>query len=261
MGRVHDEQLVVGDAFGATLRECFEADARPGVSWELIERSDGFLAAGDAARYFGSADDWASPTQPFASHIRGRVLDIGAGAGRVALALQDLNCDVTALDVSPGAVEVCAARGVRITFCGTVTDLAATEPRPFDTFVLAGNNLGLLGGVDQGRDFLACLAALAAPNARVIGEITDPYRTTDPVHTAYHEANRRLGRLGGQIRLRVRHHLLVTEWFDYLFCTPAELDELVHPTGWRVETAHTRGDENKASATWIAVLAQRRDSY
>ena len=133
---------------------CWASGAEPGRVWELVERSDGFLVAGDAARYFGPAGDWAERTLPFAQHVRGRVLDIGAGAGRVALALQAAGLEVVALDTSPGAVEVCRVRGVEQVYCGTVSELAAAGAESFDTFILAGNNLGLLGGRDQRRSFL-----------------------------------------------------------------------------------------------------------
>ena len=56
-----------------------------------------------------------------------RILDIGAGAGRAALALQAMGRQVLAVDVSPGAVEVCRRRGVVSTSLGTVHDLAATR--------------------------------------------------------------------------------------------------------------------------------------
>ena len=42
------------------------------------------------------------------------------------------------------------------------------------------------------------------------------------------------GRLGGQLRLRLRYRLLATEWFDYLVCSPAELATLVGGTRWRL---------------------------
>ncbi len=135
--------------------------------------------------------------------------------------------------------------------------LAGSSQENFDTFILAGNNLGLLGGLHDGRSFLASLHLLAAPGARVLGEVTDPYRTTDRSHLAYHQENRRLGRLGGQIRLRIRHRLLATEWFDYLFCTPDELMELLAPTQWHLESVHPRVGHTGDSATWVAVLAPR----
>jgi hypothetical protein len=81
---------------------------------------------------------------------------------------------------------------------------------------------------------LAALAALARPGARIVAQGTDPYGTTDPVHVAYHQYNRSRGRLGGQLRVRLRYRLLATEWFDYLVCSVDELEGLVAGTPWRL---------------------------
>jgi hypothetical protein len=139
-----------------------------------------------------------------------------------------------------------------------VPDLAATSPRPFDSFVLAGNNLGLLGGRAAAPVFLEALSKMAAPGARIIGESTDPYATTDAIHLDYHERNRAAGRLGGQLNIRIRHRRQATHWFDYLLCTPEELADLVRPTRWELVGTHrypTAG--GSPAASWVAVLALR----
>ncbi len=117
---------------------------------------------------------------------------------------------------------------------GTVDEHAAAAGPTYDTFLLLGNNLGLIGGADRAPGFLAALAALARPGAQLIAHGTDPYNTTDPVHTAYHRLNRSRGRLGGQLRLRVRYRELATDWFDYLVCSVDELRGLVAGTQWRI---------------------------
>ncbi|MEW6155635.1 MAG: methyltransferase [Actinomycetota bacterium] len=258
--RRHQEHLVVGDAFGNVLTACDAAGAAQGAAFEVIERSDGYVRATDAARYFAPHDQWG-PTARFAcDQAVGRTLDIGAGAGRLALALQGRDREVVALDVSPGAVAVSRRRGVVNTFNGTVFDLARTSPEPFDSFVMLGNNLGLLGGADQAPEFLAALAAMARPGARIVGETLDPYGTTDPDHLRYHEANRRLGRLPGQLRLRVRDGQVVTPWWDYLFCTPEELGAVVAPTRWVLTDSYrspsTAGAAGPAwpPGQWVALL-------
>ena len=38
----------------------------------------------------------------------------------------------------------------------------------------------------------------------------------------------------GQLRLRVRHRMATTPWFDYLIVSPDELRELVAGSGWEV---------------------------
>lgn len=241
---------MIGDAFGQVLLACHAGGGVPGVAFESIERSDGYVAVMDAARYFAPDGDWTATTRFARERAVGRVLDIGAGAGRVALALQDEGDNVVALDVSEGATAVCRQRGVRATFTGTVFDLAATAPEPFDTFLLVGNNLGLLAGPEQGPQFLDALASMAAPGATAIGETLNPYATHDPDHLRYHDDNRALGRLPGQTRLRVRHLQLATPWMDYLFCTPEELESLLAPTRWALTDAHAAESADPDGAGW-----------
>lgn len=224
--RVHDERLEIGDAFGEVLLACQDAGGATGVAYEVVERSDGFLGVADAARYFSTDADSAFDL------ASGRVLDIGAGAGRASVSLQDRGQDVVALDISAGATAVCRSRGVRTTFTGSVFELAASRPEPFDTFLMLGNNLGLLAGPTQAPSVLAALAAMSASGARIVGETVDPYTTTDRLHLEYHDQNRRSGRLPGQLRLRIRHKRTVTWWWDYLLCTPEELEEVIASTPW-----------------------------
>ena len=238
-----DEPLI-GDAFGEIMRAALAEETgqgpRPTIGGriprsviEIIERDDGMINGAPAARYLCGPAEW----QPFDLRALDRLdaptLDIGAGAGRLALALQDRGVPVTALDVSPGAVEVAAARGVRSTVCATVQEHAASGAT-YDRFALLGNNLGLLGSPEEAPGLLRALAAMARPGARVVAQGTIPYSTTDDLHTAYHDRNRAAGRMPGQLRLRVRYRNLATEWFDYLLCTPEELAGLLAPTPWRL---------------------------
>ena len=262
-GRIHQKRLVIGDAFGHVLLACHAGGGVPDVAFELIERSDGHLGVMDAARYFVPADDWTATTRFATERARGRILDVGAGAGRVALELQAQGYDVVALDVSEGATTVCRERGVRATFTGSVFDFAATAPEPFDTFLMLGNNLGLLGGAEDARPFLDALARMARPGAAVIGETLDPYRTNNPDHLRYQEDNRTLGRLPGQLRLRIRHLQLATAWWDYLFCTPKELESIVAPTRWELGDTYTAeptdqdGGARWPRGQWTAVMRLR----
>jgi SAM-dependent methyltransferase len=240
------DEPVTGDAFGALLARQLES----GAEIEIVERDDGYISAISAARYFDEPGEWPTLDVVAVERCRGRVLDIGAGAGRASLALQERGYDVLALDTSPAAVRVCRERGVRDTFTGTIQDLADGRPGPFDTFLLLGNNLGLLGTPQTTPGFLAALTALSSPDASIVGIGTNPYTTQDPVHLRHHERNRLAGRPTGQLWLRVRYRIQATPWFDYLFLSPEELERLVTGTGWRATDIHA-GD-----VQYLAVLSR-----
>ncbi len=222
----------IGDALGFALLDYLEhgSEARS----HFIERDDGLLEAIDTGVMFTQESEWSLVEAPVAERAGHRVLDVGAGAGRHALPLQESGHDVVALDVSPGAIEVCRRRGVRETFIGTVFELAGTGPEPFETFLLCGNNFGLLESPGNGPRFLEALRELAAPGAEIIGTCIDPFASEDPLHLDYHERNRNRGRHPGQIRLRARWTDMATPWFDYLFIPIEELERLAKSAGWEL---------------------------
>ncbi|SCE67263.1 Methyltransferase domain-containing protein [Micromonospora viridifaciens] len=234
----------IGDVFGEMIRDAYAVATgigprplaggrlpRPVI--EIIERDDGLINGAPTAHYLDPPEAWQPYDHRAVDRVRGHVLDVGVGGGRIALHLQQSGVPVTGLDTSAGALRVCRHRGVRELVHGTV-DQHVADGRRYDTFLLLGNNLGLIEGRDRAPGFLAALAALARPGAQVIAQGTDPYGTNDPVHTGYHERNRRQGRLGGQLRLRLRYRLLGTEWFDYLLCSVDELPGLVDGSPWRL---------------------------
>ena len=71
---------------------------------DVVERDDGFVDVEDTRRYLDPFRKWPAIDRRAFRRLRGRVLDVGCGAGRVALELQARGHDVTGIDVSPGAV-------------------------------------------------------------------------------------------------------------------------------------------------------------
>ncbi len=225
---------VEGDAWGQALLAA--ADDRDSAPVVVLERDDGLVELDPFVRrnYYGTPDSWSDRDRWALERTVGSVLDLGAGAGRAALALQAAGRPVVALDVSPGAIAVCRRRGVQQCFLGTADDLVETNPTPFDSILALGNNLGLLGSPTHAVSLLNALAAISAPDSMIVGTGRDPYATDDPLHLAYHEANRRLGRMPGQVTIRVRHRTLTTPWFDLLWCSIDELADLCESTRWSI---------------------------
>src|SRR2546427_5956436 len=223
--------METGDAFGEMLR----ALARDGEGLEIVERDDGFITASQLgpSHYFAPFRRWLPVERQAMRLARGRVPDIGAGGGRVALHLQERGLEVVSIDVSPGAVDVMRERGVRDARLLGIDDVGP-EVGEFDTIVLFGNNIGLLGGPRKAPRLLRKLQGVTRPDARMLGTSIFLYDTDDPSHLAYHERNRRRGRHPGQLRLRVRYRELATPWLGYFSLPPAELDELASQGGWRV---------------------------
>jgi hypothetical protein len=151
---------------------------------------------------------------------------------------------VTALDVSPGAIDVCVQRGVNCCFTGTVMQYAQTPSAGrFNTFLLYGNNLALLGSRRDAVAFLAVLHTLAEPGARIVGQNSAAFLSDHAQDVRYRKWNRLRGRMPGQQRVRVLYGELRSAWVDRLFCTVEELSAVVAGTGWRIDDSITGSDE------------------
>ena len=86
----------------------------------------------------------------------------------------------------------------------------------------------------------------------MIAEAKDPYKTKRPHDLRYYRRNVQKGRMFGQIRARNRFRDTIGPWFDYLFVSPEEMEEILAGTGWGV----TRVIED-GSSSFVAIIEKR----
>ncbi len=221
------------DGYGRQLLSQF---LNQSATCEIIEREDGFIGAGsDPGCYFSEFKQWLRIERRAIKMAKGRVLDIGCGAGRHSLYLQGLGHDVTGIDNSPGAIKVCKLRGLKKCMVRTISDVDKFKPNAFDTVLMLGNNFGLFGSRDGAKQILKKLDRITSPDAQIVAGSLNPYKTKDPDHIRYHKLNKTRGRMPGQIRMRIRFGKTIGGWFDYLFVSPEEMNEILDGTRWRVE--------------------------
>jgi len=105
------------------------------------------------------------------SLCRGKVLDIGAGAGSHSLYLQnEKGLEVTALDISPKSIEICKARGLQEAICGNMLQFPEQE---FDTIVLLMNGTGIFQSLQVIDIYLKKLYSLLDKNGQILIDSTD----------------------------------------------------------------------------------------
>jgi SAM-dependent methyltransferase len=217
------------DAFGRALLDW----VRGGDDPEVYERDDGYLDVGAGHELFlADRRAWPAPERQAMRYVRGRVVDVGCGGGRVALHLQEHAHDVVGLDASPLAVRATRLRGVAQTWCTSI-DALSRHIGSFDTAVLFGNNFGIFGTPEKTRSVLTTWGTRMAPGARILAESTSPHGAGAPgIDRRYSRSNRARGRMPGQARLRVRYRDWATPWFSWLFVSPREMALLLRGTGW-----------------------------
>ena len=220
------------DAYG---REVYDYYLGQNEAPEIVERDDGYIGiSGGPVAYFAPFAEWPKHQQAVMQYANGRILDIGCGAGRVCLHLQEQRHGAVGIDISPLAVKTTLARGVSEAHVLSITQVSRAKLGIFDTIVMMGNNFGLFGNEKRAKWLLRRFYGMTTGNGRILVESRDNTKTDDPDHLAYQAFNRQRGRLPGQLRLRVRYKKLKTPWFEYLIVTPDMMAEILMGTGWQM---------------------------
>lgn len=238
------------DAFGKVLMAYHRGENADYV----IERDDGYVDEPNGREYFTECEEWPKHEREAILEARGRVLDVGLGAGRHALWLQERGHEVVGIDLSPLAIEVSRARGVRD--CRVMDARRLDFPDDhFDTAMMFGNNLGVAGGIRETRGMLEGLYRVINDDGIIIASTRDVLKTDNPAHLAYHEMNKDRGRPPGLVKIRVGFRGEYDDWFELLMVGEEELVEVLEPTGWEISKIY--GSEN---AIYAAVFTKEPPS-
>ncbi|WP_295333322.1 bifunctional 2-polyprenyl-6-hydroxyphenol methylase/3-demethylubiquinol 3-O-methyltransferase UbiG [Flavobacterium sp.] len=101
---------------------------------------------------------------------KGKILDVGCGAGSHSVYLQQKGFEVTAIDISPKAIQTCQLRGVKD---ARIQHLLELENEQFDTILLLMNGTGIFGTLAETSKYLQKLKSLLTPNGQILIDSSD----------------------------------------------------------------------------------------
>lgn len=101
---------------------------------------------------------------------KGKILDVGCGAGSHSLYLQQKGFEVTAIDISPNAIKACQLRGLKD---ARVQHLLELKNEQFDTILLLMNGTGIFGTLAETSKYLQKLKSLLTPNGQILIDSSD----------------------------------------------------------------------------------------
>jgi SAM-dependent methyltransferase len=202
--------------FGQALVEYLEGH-REAPMQVLME--DGKHLLLDAADLFCPPELFSGAEELALELCRGRVLDVGAGAGRHSLALQEESFDVTAIDICPQSVEVMGRRGVERALLGDVFTWRDAEP--FETILLLMTGIGVVGSLSGLERLFDPLQALLAEGGQIVFDSWDPTTVLAGSYEAARAAERvRQGRYPGETRQQISYGGTTGASFDWLYVDP-----------------------------------------
>ena len=162
---------------------------------------------------------------------KGKVLDIGAGAGALSLTLQSRGFDVYALENSSGCIEVMKQSGVK----NYIHQDYQQHRGSYNTVLILMNGLGLAGRLQRVPDFLKkCMSLLQSDGQLLIdsSDIGYLYQKDIEKPSGYH----------GEVRYQYEYKGEKGDWFDWVYVDQQTLTSIIHQLGHKVDILMT--DEN-----------------
>ena len=120
---------------------------------------------------FRTLDEMPAIEQRALAMARGKILDVGAGSGCHALAMQAMGKEVTAIDISELSVEVMRQRGVVDARALDLYDEHFVDR--FDTILLLMNGSGIIGNMEGMERFFYRMKQLLKPGGRIYMDSSD----------------------------------------------------------------------------------------
>ena len=216
------------DPMGAAIRDYF----RQGKSAQLKVLSS--LFDDDempVAHLFRSYHEMPPLEQRALNEVRGKVLDVGAGAGCHALVLQERGFDVTAVDISPLSCETMKERGVANVECVNIFNQRFQER--FDTLLLLMNGTGIAGKLSRLPQLLSRLKQLMNPGAQILIDSSDlryVYEDEDGVLDVDFD-----GAYYGEVDYQMTYRNIIGKSFDWLYADSVVLAECCRQCGLKCE--------------------------
>jgi SAM-dependent methyltransferase len=226
---------------GLAIRDYWRGERRAEI---LAHRSDGAVYPMPARVFFRGPRRFPELERLALAECRGRVLDIGAGAGCHALALQARGHAVTALDVSPDAVRVMRERGVRDVRAADVVRFAPGSragAAPYDTLLMLMNGIAIARTLAGLRRFLRRVRRWIPPDGRLLLDSMDLRRDAE-FRRWLRARPRRPARYFGEIRYRFEYGGRVGPGFQTLFVDARTLLREAAAVGWRGQVLFEEDD-------------------
>lgn len=209
-----------GDPLGQAIADYWFQVKKPGKLW--IHNTYGPKEEMPVSAYFRDLAQMPALEHIALHHCKGKIADIGAGAGSHALWLQENGYEVSAFEISPLAVAVVRDRGILSVH---EQDIFKYTGPAFDTLLLLMNGIGLCQSLDGLDLFLEKAKTWVRPGGQILFDSSD-------IAYLYKDALPDDHRYYGEIDYQYQYKRTRSEWFSWLYIDRTTLRRRAMQCGW-----------------------------
>lgn len=184
------------------------------------------------AYLFRDYDTMPAIEQKALQMAKGKILDVGCGAGSHSLYLQEeKKLTVFPIDISENAITACQLRGLKQAACKNVMDMQINEENEkFDTILLLMNGAGMCGKLNKISSFLSHLKSLLTKDGQILLDSSDIIYMFDenedggkwiPSDTEYY----------GEVIFHIKYKGLQERPFDWMYIDYNTLQNAAYANG------------------------------
>jgi len=173
----------------------------------------------------------------------GKILDVGAGAGTHANYLQNMGKDVTAIDISEGAVAFMQTQGLK----SKKVDFFDLKDEKFDTILMLMNGIGIAGTLSNLEKTLEHAKSLLNPGGKILCDSSDiKYLYEDEDGSLWVNLNQEYY---GNFRFQMKYKKETGPWFDWLYVDFDSLFTAAKNVGLKAVRLYDKDDNYLAEIT------------
>lgn len=176
--------------------------------------------------------------------VKGKVLDVGAGAGVHALELMDRGFQVEAIDLSPGAVKYMKGKGIP----ARDEDFFDLKDEKYDTLLMLMNGIGIAGKLSNLEKTLRHAKSLMNKGGRLICDSSDiKYLYEDEDGSMWIDLNTEYY---GNFRFQMKYKKEKGPWFNWLYVDFDNLFKAAKNAGLKATRVYEQDDHYLAELTF-----------
>ena len=180
--------------------------------------------------FFRTFEQMPIQEQEALKRCRGKILDVGAGAGAHSIWLKDKGLKVYSIDISPLSCETMLKRGLSDVICG---DIYALSEQKFDTILLLMNGAGVAQTLPGLAVLLNHLKNLLNPGGRILADSSDLlYLFTDENGESWIDIAS--DTYYGEMEYQLSYKNVKGKKFPWLFVDPDTFIDYAKSSGFRV---------------------------
>jgi SAM-dependent methyltransferase len=233
------------DKYGDPIGEAIQAFSKTKKPEDIIVSSD--ICEDDIIPIevlFRTLDEMPDLEKEALNLVKGKVLDVGAGAGVHALELMDRGFQVEAIDLSPGAVSHMKSRGIQ----AEMANFFDLKDEKYDTLLMLMNGIGIAGKLSNLEKTLRHAKSLLNKGGRLICDSSDiRYLYEDEDGAMWIDLN---SEYYGNFRFQMKYKKEKGPWFNWLYVDFDNLLKAAKNVGLKASRVYEQDDHYLAELTF-----------